>query len=752
MADIGRRGFLGGAGLLAGVAAGCRPIRDPYAAVKPPVPVERGLRPGSEKYVFTTCGLCPAACGLRVRVVDGRAVKVEGNADSPVNRGGVCARGQAGLEMLYHPDRIHGPRRRVGARGENQWKTISWDEAIAQLVFELGKLRAAGEPQSLVLIDGEQAGTTHALWARFLEVFGSPNHIGHGATGFGAMAQAVRRMTRKVCLPGHDFERARCVLLVGTGALESSPQFIHLARALGGGGRPRLLCASPRLPSSAVLVDEWLSLAPSGSAPLLLGLLHVLLREQLGDESVLEWASGFAPWTDRDGTPQPGLRAQVMAGFTPEKVEALSGVPASRIERLARELVANRPSLVAVDEGQCDPATASAALLVNALLGSINVPGGMLLDVGVDMSDLGRVDPDSIALSGLRVPPVDGRDPGQRDVHSSRILALPQAFISGKPYPAKVLLLSYSNPAFSKAGGQRWLEAIAKVPFVVSFSPVLDESALFADLLLPDSTFFERWDIVEPGRGAGVLSIRQPVVRPLADTLQTGEVVLRLARALGSNIAKAFPWTDYRQAVLARLGKIEGGAEAVLGGLESKGVWSPRDAEGSPERADGRDTRSDTRSIDGQARPVLFDVRGSVAPISAPAAGDPVRFPFVLVPFRGPGYAEGGMRQLDWLRELPLRAGDPWPECLELSQEDARRLGIENGDRVLVESPVAQVELQAEVRAGIRPGVLGLPLGAGPGPARDAAPRASSLLAPLVDAASGHWLACATRAVVRKLA
>jgi anaerobic selenocysteine-containing dehydrogenase len=109
------------------------------------------------------------------------------------------------------------------------------------------------------------------------------------------------------------------------------------------------------------------------------------------------------------------------------------------------------------------------------------------------------------------------------------------------------------------------------------------------------------------------------------------------------------------------------------------------------------------------------------------------------------------MREMAWLRELPLGAGNPWPEHIELSLEDARRLGIEDGETVLVESLAAQVELRAEVRAGIRPGVLGLPLGAGAGPAPDAAPRASSLLASLVDAASGHWLACATRAQVRKL-
>ncbi|HEX7509201.1 MAG TPA: molybdopterin-dependent oxidoreductase, partial [Polyangia bacterium] len=710
MPDFGRRGFLGGAGLLAGVAAGCRPRRDPYAVDKPAVPVERGLRPGSESFVLTTCGLCQAGCGLRVRVVDGRAVKVEGNAESPVNRGGVCVRGQAGLELLYHPDRIRSPRRRVGARGENRWQAISWDEAIAQMASALGQLRAAGEPQSLVLLDGEQSGTTHALWARFLEVFGSPNHIGHCATGFGAMARAVRSMTRKGCLPGYDFEHSRCVLLVGTGALESSSHFIHLAWAMAGETRPRLLCASPRLPAMAVLVDEWLSLVPGGSASLLLGLLHVLLREQLGDESVLDVASGFVPWKERNGKTHPGLRAQVMTEFAPEKIEARTGIPAAKIAELARELVATRPSMVVVDESMGDDETASAALLVNALLGSINVPGGMLLDPGSPRVDLGEALLDGTARSGLRAPPMDGREgcePRQLDFETSRILALPEAFLSGKPYPAKALLLSYSNPAYSKPGGRRWHAAIAQVPFVVSFSPFLDESSLFADLLLPDHTFFERWDVVMPGRGSRVLSLRQPVVRPLVDTQQTGEVILRIARALGESMASAFPWADYRQAVLAGLAPKQDG---VLSELESTGVWRAVATQGAPDREDDRAGQPSN-----EAAPMpLFDVRGLAQAAPAPTVGDPVRFPFVLVPYRGPGYAEGGMREMAWLCELPLVAGNPWRERVEISEEDARRLGIENGDAVLVESPMAQVKVHAVVRAGIKAGVLGLSLGAGP--------------------------------------
>ena len=747
MPDFGRRGFLGGASLLAGVAAGCRPYRDRYAVEKPPVPVERGLRTGSEQHVLTTCGLCQAGCGLRVRVVEGRAVKVEGNVESPVNRGGMCARGQAALEILYHPDRIRAPMRRVGGRGENRWQAIPWGEAIAQLASELGKIREAGEPQSLVLLDGEQAGTTHALWARFLEVFGSPNHIGHGATGFGAEAQVTARMTRTACLPGYDFEHSRCVLLVGTGALEASPHLIHLARAMASGARPRLLCASPRLPSTAAFVDEWLPLVPGSSATLLLALLHVLLREQLGDESVLEWASGFGPWADESGNPQPGMRAQVMAEFAPDKVEARTGIPASKIGDVAREMVVERPSVVVVDEGMCDHATMAAAIVVNALLSSLDVPGGMLLDSGIALADLGQVACDDTARAGLRAPSIDGRDPSQRDFGASRILALPQAFLSGKPYPAKVLLLSYSNPAYSKPEGKRWIEAMAQIPFVASFSPILDESVLGADLVLPDHTFFERWDVVAPSRGPRVLSIRQPVVRPLADSMQTGEVILRLAHAMKASIARAFPFADYRQAVMARLASVEGGADAALNELEAKGVWCPSGARNGPAGADDNSVRPG----EARPRPLLFDVRESASLPPAPAAGDVVRFPFVLVPFRGPGYAEGGMRQLAWLRELPLCAGDPWPERIEIALDDARGLGVEDGDRVIVESPLARVELRAQVRAGIKPGVLGLPMGAGPGPARDAAPGASRLLASLVDETSGHWFACATRAQVRKV-
>jgi anaerobic selenocysteine-containing dehydrogenase len=747
MASFGRRGFLGGAGLLTSIAAGCRPRRDPYALVKPPVPVAQGLRSGSETYVLSTCGMCLAGCGIRVRVVEGRAVKIEGNPDSPVNRGGLCARGQAGIQMLYHPARIRRPMRRVGERGGNHWQALTWDDAIALVASELSMLRAAGEPQALVLLDGLRTGAMHALWARFMEAFGSPNHIGHGATGFGAMVQAIRTMTGTSGMPGYDFGGSRCVLLVGTGALESSPQWIHLARAMAGDARPRLLCASPRLPSTAVLVDEWIPVAPGGAAPFLLGLLHVLLREQLGDESVLESVRGFVPWTDAKGILHPGLREQVMAEYAPDKIEARTGIPSRRIEELAREIVAMRPSVVAVDEEVSDRAAASAGLLVNAILSSLDVPGGMLFDTGVDPFRFDVAVGDSTAMIGLRAPCMDGRASSQREVIFSRILSLPEAILSGKPYPTKALFLDHSNPIVSKPGGVLWREAIAKVPFVVSFSPILDESVQSADLVLPDRTFLENWDILSPGYGMRALSLRQPVVRPLGDAMQTGDFVLRLGREIGGSVAAAFPWNSYQEAVLSRLASLKGGPDGILAELESKGVWL--DPVTQKDRGDDNDEPTLPSSLG--VKPILVDVTNGLFKGPIPTTADPIRFPLVLLPYRGPGYAEGGLRHIPWLGELPVAAGDPWPERVEMSLQDAQKLGVEEGDRVIVESVVARVELRAQVRSGIRPGVIALRLGGGPRMIGPGIATAASLLANIVDEETGLWFACATLAQIRKV-
>jgi anaerobic selenocysteine-containing dehydrogenase len=469
------------------------------------------------------------------------------------------------------------------------------------------------------------------------------------------------------------------------------------------------------------------------------------MREELADESALEGARGFAPSSDAEGNVWPGLRSRIMTAYAPDRLEARTGLRAHGIEGLARELAAARPSLVAVDETAGDDATAAAGLVLNALLGNLDAPGGMILGGDPGLAELGKFVPDATAERGLRAGAIDGRRPDRSEFEASRILAVPEAILAGKPYPAKALLLHYSNPAYSKPGRERWKAAIARVPLVVSFSPLMDESVIFADMVLPDLGFLERWDVVLPGRGMRALSLRQPVVRPLGNAMQTGEVIVRLARALGDSVARAFPWRGFREAVRAGLAQMASGTGEVLTALESGGAWLAPSALAAPvEHEPG-----------GAGHPrALRDVT-CVLPAGwkqpEPAfVGDPARFPFVLVPFRGMGYGEGGMRHTPWLCELPVAAGDPWRQRIEISPADARTLGVADGDGVVVESPSAEVTMWARVHEGIRPGVLGLPMGGGAWPDAGAQADASSLLASLADEVTGHWLACATRARVRK--
>jgi anaerobic selenocysteine-containing dehydrogenase len=228
--------------------------------------------------------------------------------------------------------------------------------------------------------------------------------------------------------------------------------------------------------------------------------------------------------------------------------------------------------------------------------------------------------------------------------------------------------------------------------------------------------------------------------------MQTGEVILRLARELGAPLAQAFPWPSYREAVLARLAALPGKPEEALAALEARGVW--RYPSGRMRRSDGEEDSQRPGSSVEKAR--LCDLTRALSSLQKPTFGDPVRFPYVLVPYRGPGYAEGGTRHFPWLGELPLSSGDPWLARVELALPDAQSLGIESGDRVVVESAVARVELLAQVRPGIRPGVLALPLGGGPRMVKPGIAMASNLLCNLVDSGTGLWLAHATLAQIRK--
>ena len=261
---------------------GCDHV-DHFLPNKPPVPGAAGWLRGEERNVATSCGQCDAGCGVLVRVFEGRAIKVEGNRDCPLNRGGIGPRGLSAPQVLYDPDRITGPLVADGPRGSGKWKSISWDDALALLSERLCELREGAGPERLGVLCGRERGMVRELWERFAQAYGTPNMFEGAMSEDGAQMAAMRAMQGIGDIPAYDWENARLVLSLGSGVLDASCQTLHFARMRDRGrgdmGRARILHVGPALSRAAMNADEWLSARPGTHGAFALGLAHILVRD-----------------------------------------------------------------------------------------------------------------------------------------------------------------------------------------------------------------------------------------------------------------------------------------------------------------------------------------------------------------------------------------------------------------------------------------------------------------------------------------
>ncbi len=793
--EPGRRDFLRmSLAAMGGLAlGGCKHGEDPYNLNRPKVPGQSAYGMHQEKWITSSCSQCWAGCGIKVRVVEGRAVKIEGHPGSPINGGTLGPKGQAGLQLLYHPDRFKGPVKRDGPRGSGKWKPVSWDEAIGEIAKSLVEIRGRGESRGVVVLDGEPRGMMRQLWERFLNAYGSPNHIDHRAASDGGKVLAMAYMHGTPEIPAYDWSGTRYVLGFGASLFESWCQSIHLARASSSlrrnvpGRRVKFVQVSPRFSVTASKADEWIDIEPATYGALALGLAHVLVRDELYDkEFVKDHTFGFEEWTDAAGKKHRGYRDLVMADYPPEKVAKITGISKKTIERLARELVDHKPAIALADGGAAAATnglgTAMSIHALNALLGNLERQGGLVVQRHAPYAPWADVEPDEVARKGLAAERLDGSGTARLPLAHGCIQALPEALLSGAPYAAQAAFLYRSNPAFSKPGGKKWHEGLSKVPLVVSFSPLPDESTFQADFVLPDHTYLERWEVVEPVPSVGhpIASFRQPAVEPLHDTRSTADVVIQLAKAVGAPVAEAFPWETYRKAAEERLKSllnVEGSSTvaAKVGDLrkgmdKDSGWWLPKfefekwdEAFTTPSKKFEFYSQEIARKLAAvpdlekelTARGVLTRGDDLCLPHWEPpkTEGNPSEFPFKVAAFRGIEYAEGGSRHLPWLREITLPRRAAWTQRVELNPEDAKELKLKEADEVRVETPAGWADMTVAIMPGTRRGMIGLPLGQGAWPPKPQDPQPTGgyvLLSNAMDPLAGILALQGTRARITR--
>ena len=343
--------------------------------------------PGEEGWVRTLCQQCSAGCGITVRVMQGestrtingqpkrvkavQAKKIEGNPDHPISMGGTCARGQAGVQALYHPDRIQTPLKLSGPRGSGQYQPISWKDALQLLVTQLQQQQAA--PQAVAVLTGRRnRGTLGTVVERFAAGLGTTNVTSYDPFDPAPIRKAMELVTGLSRLPAIDFANANYLLSFNANLFETFLSPVRHIYAYGQfrqgrpGVRGKFVHAEPRLSQTAACADEWLPIRPGTEGLLALALAHVIVNEKLYDaEFVAQSTGGFAEWS------------ALLANYAPDKVAPQIDVPAASIQHVAREFAGRRPSVAIGDSRNVASLTAIYAL--NALVGAVGRPGGMLL-------------------------------------------------------------------------------------------------------------------------------------------------------------------------------------------------------------------------------------------------------------------------------------------------------------------------------------------------------------------------------------
>jgi anaerobic selenocysteine-containing dehydrogenase len=706
---------------------------------------------GKFSYINTVCTLCPGACGIQVRKVGSRAVKIEGRSDYPVNQGAVCPLGMAGLQVLYNEGiRWKAPMKRVGSRGSQEWKEISWDEAIDTLATRIKGLRDKGNPEKLAAVDGNQSRSTMALLIeRLLNSIGSPNYLRmpreedtHTMVNF--LMQGINGPLT------FDLENADFILSFGCGILDgwgSPGRMLSVWRHWATNEqqhKTHIVQVDPRASNTATKADIWLAPFPGTEAALALGMAHVIIKEKLySKEFIKNHSFGFFDWFDEKGVGHKGFSGIVLGKYSPENVENITGIKRRVIIEVARKFASARAPIALAGRGKGTfPGSLYEFMTVhalNALKGRVNNKGGTLIIDDVPLAPWADVEYDSVANNGLTKERLDRAGTLQYPFTRSLIHKFTEVIHGSPSSPVDTLLLCSANPVYTMPDNQSFIEALAKIPFIVSFSPFMDETSMMADLILPDHSHLEKMvDIVRPtGIQYPCYALSQPVVKPLYRTRHSGDVIISLAKRIGGSVARSFQWAHFEEALKEKVsGLYEAGKNKVSwDDVTKNGYWYiPRHS--FSERPDIFKTPSKKfeffsteieLALKAYSRGKSFD--DALLDLGISSKGDEVymphyeeikshgdknEYPLLLLPVEFINLATGWIGNPPFLNKTlfdhQIKRGDLF---VEVNPKTASRYDLTEGSRAMLQSPKGELSVRIHLFDGAMPGVIFIPFGLG---------------------------------------
>jgi len=656
--------WAGVTGVGAVIFNGCR-VPDHEIQVQSPVELPEDLVSGRDNYYATVAQIGNASEGLLVRVMEGRAKKVEGNPDYPMNTGKHHLRSEALLQAAYHPDRIKSPMVRIAKGGP--FRPIGWPEALERLE----KILTDADPASVLLATGPIRGRLADVVKGFARGYGAK------AMGLEAMDETVLRAAMKNvygqdALPDFDIAHADRILSFGADFLGTWIDPTHFMRGYGefrqGEGRERgnLTHIDSRFSLTSAAADTWLPVNPGSEGLLAMALIQTIVNKGLGDRNARRALTGGD--------------VRHLNRFRPASVASRVGISPSVIEHLAVDFASGKGRSLAIGGGSAGAHTngvfnLTAIYALNYLVGAVNAPGGVILNPASGQSQIVGA-------------PLREWNATLDDMRTGKI---------------SVLMVRDANIAYSLPGEVQAGSALDNVNTIVSFSSFLDETTARADLILPGHTALEEWGTDTPTLGPGYTTVafQQPVINRFRDTLAFGDVLLRTANSL--NVASDIPWQSMRDAVRDVARDLHNTRRGSVVQRSFEEFWKR-----SLERGGWWD-QSDT--VAGVPTPPTLPRTAPQTPVVESAR----QFPLFLVPFEGHGVGVGQLAHLPWAQAVP----DPittvaWATWVELNPVTARQFNVKQDDVVILESHTgAHINVPVYVNPATPPRVAAVPMGQG---------------------------------------
>lgn len=729
------------------------------------------------KITKNICHQCPARCGIDVYTTNGRVHAIYGNPDHPIANGKLCPKGYIGANILYDPDRFKGPMKRTNpVKGRNEdpkFVPISWDEALDTVAGRLQALRDKGESHRFALMYGRGWGASCAgLQGTFGKLYGSPNvAIGHSSMCSDGSKKAKKATDGNDSYNAYDYANTNYILNFGAGFLEGFRPFNNNLQAWGHmrtkSPKTRVTVVDVRLTTTGAAADRLLMIKPATDAAMALAVAHVILTEGLWDREFVgdfvdssmkfeagktvyqsdfteKWVHGLVDWWNAE-----------VKDRTPEWAAEVTGLSAKDIRAVATEFGSTRPAMALFERGPTAHTngvhTGMAIHALNALVGSLFAEGGLFYQMGAPYGSL-PIDSgdfmDDYAKSGpwKAQPRIDMVKTDKWPMASNMLQEVGKNHAAGTPYKLDTAMFYLTNPIWTSPDTGEWEQALKDV-FIIETSPFPSETAMYADIILPDHTYLERLQDAPtyPFQGFPMTQLRVPAVSPLYDTKYYGDVLIEIGKRMNGAMGEYYKALGNTENVLRALAK---GFEANPGdngvndfeSWKEKGVWYKKPYHWRQYRGEFYEWDGTSYSIhmspEDVAKKLLktpsgkFEVKAGWMEANAAfineklgIAHDRVGFPqYVPAKHTGGGdlhlvtpktamHAEGRGGNLPHAIALmqPTVGGNA-ETYLEIHPDAARKRGIKNGDRVRITSDLGSIESTARYYAGSRPDTVVLPM------------------------------------------